>query len=194
MNNFIPHYFQASNSAEARGATVTGQPLTSTMDSAPLNLANAPHTTITSSLSPPAPTTKRQPVVTYPQRPSRWARIADRLRLEYYRYQVTIGIYSIQGFELYITNGFFLVVFGLLIWTILFYFPSLLYHKLARLDWLLTGRDVTLKPVTLPVSNSLIRSPQYCFAEHLDWINDLNLSSCASQLRECVVNSFHENL
>ena len=64
----------------------------------------------------------------------------DRVRLEYYRYEVTFGLYVMTPGEKFVANTFVLVVLSLLAWA-LFYFPSLLYAKLFRLLWLLTGES-----------------------------------------------------
>lgn len=68
-------------------------------------------------------------------------RFADRVRLEYYRYEVTYGIYPMTPGEKLVANTFVIVVLSLLLWASLFYFPSLLYRKLSRLIWLLTGHS-----------------------------------------------------
>lgn len=68
-------------------------------------------------------------------------RFMDRVRLEYYRYEVTYGIYPMTPGEKAVANTFVVVVLSLLLWTALFYFPSLLYRKLSRLIWLLTGHS-----------------------------------------------------
>lgn len=68
-------------------------------------------------------------------------RSIDRIRLEYYRYEVTYGIYTLTPGEKAVANAFVGVVLLLLIWTTLFYFPPLLYRKLSRLIWLLTGHS-----------------------------------------------------
>jgi hypothetical protein len=43
--------------------------------------------------------------------------------------------------EKLVTNSFVVVALSLLLWALLLYFPSLLYHKLTRLVWLLTGHS-----------------------------------------------------
>jgi hypothetical protein len=40
-----------------------------------------------------------------------------------------------------VANTFVVVVLSLLFWALVLYFPSLLYHKLSRLVWLLTGHS-----------------------------------------------------
>jgi hypothetical protein len=64
----------------------------------------------------------------------------DRIWLEYYRYEVTFGLYVMTPGEKFVANTFVLVVLSLLAWA-LFYFPSLLYTKHFRLLWLLTGHS-----------------------------------------------------
>jgi hypothetical protein len=68
-------------------------------------------------------------------------RATDRVRLEYYRYEVTFGLYVMTPGEKLVANTFVLVVLALLFWASLVYFPALLYHKLSRLVWLLTGQS-----------------------------------------------------
>lgn len=68
-------------------------------------------------------------------------RITDRIRLEYYRYEVTFGLYVMTPGEKLAANTFVMVVMSLLLWALLLYFPSLLYNKLSRLVWLLTGQS-----------------------------------------------------
>lgn len=68
-------------------------------------------------------------------------RFFDRARLEYYRYEVTFGLYVMTPAEKLVANSFVFVVFYLLFWGLLLYFPSLLYQKLRRLVWLLTGHS-----------------------------------------------------
>ncbi|KAL4931977.1 serine palmitoyltransferase small subunit family protein [Aspergillus undulatus] len=68
-------------------------------------------------------------------------RTTDRVRLEYYRYEVTFGLYVMTPGEKLVANTFVLVVLSLLFWALLVYFPALLYQKLSRLVWLLTGQS-----------------------------------------------------
>lgn len=68
-------------------------------------------------------------------------RMADRVWIEYYRYQVTFGLYVMTSTEKLAANTFVMVVLSLMFWSLLLYFPSLLYHKLSRLVWLLTGHS-----------------------------------------------------
>ncbi|KAE8406806.1 hypothetical protein BDV37DRAFT_242040 [Aspergillus pseudonomiae] len=68
-------------------------------------------------------------------------RFADRIRLEYYRYEVTFGLYVMTPGEKLVANSFVMVVLSLLFWALLLYFPTLLYQKLTRLVWLLTGHS-----------------------------------------------------
>ncbi|KAJ5166017.1 hypothetical protein N7492_006313 [Penicillium capsulatum] len=68
-------------------------------------------------------------------------RLVDRVRLEYYRYEVTFGLYVMTPSEKCVANSFVLVVLTLLLWALLLYFPSLLWDKLSRVSWLLTGRS-----------------------------------------------------
>lgn len=68
-------------------------------------------------------------------------RMTDRVWIEYYRYQVTFGLYVMTSTEKLAANTFVVVVLSLMLWALLLYFPSLLYHKLSRLVWLLTGHS-----------------------------------------------------
>jgi Small subunit of serine palmitoyltransferase-like len=75
------------------------------------------------------------------QRSGPFKRLFDRVRLEYYRYEVTFGIYVMTPGEKLVANTFVIVSLSLLIWALLLYFPSLFYQKLSRLIWLLTGQS-----------------------------------------------------
>jgi hypothetical protein len=68
-------------------------------------------------------------------------RAIDRVHLEYYRYEVTFGIYVLTPGEKLAANTFVMVFMTLLLWALLLYFPALLYNKLSRLVWLLTGHS-----------------------------------------------------
>lgn len=89
-------------------------------------------------------------------------RAVDRVNLEYYRYQVTFGLYVMTPGEKLVANSFVIVVLSLLFWALLLYFPSLLYQKLTRLVWLLTGHSSTemgaalgiLEPHVSPASSA----------------------------------------
>lgn len=80
---------------------------------------------------------------TAPRNQSRnpFQRFVDRVRLEYYRYEVTFGLYVMTPSEKLVANTFVIVVLSLLLWALLLYFPQLLYQKLTRLVWLLTGHS-----------------------------------------------------
>lgn len=75
------------------------------------------------------------------RRPNALQRVIDRVGLEYYRYEVTYGVYTMTPGEKIVANTFVTVVLSLLLWTLLFYCPALLYHKLGHLEWLLTGQS-----------------------------------------------------
>jgi hypothetical protein len=75
------------------------------------------------------------------QRRGPLGRVVDRVRLEYYRYEVTFGLYVMTPSDKCVVNTFVVVVLTLLLWALLLYFPSLLYQKLSRLVWLLTGHS-----------------------------------------------------
>lgn len=68
-------------------------------------------------------------------------RIVDHIQLGYYRYEVTFGLYVMTRGEKLVANTFVIVVLSLLFWALVLYFPSLLYQKLSRLVWLLTGHS-----------------------------------------------------
>lgn len=72
---------------------------------------------------------------------SPFQRVVDRVRLEYYRYEVTFGLYVMTPSEKCATNTFVLVVLSLLLWALLLYFPALLFHNLTRAVWLVTGHS-----------------------------------------------------
>lgn len=74
-------------------------------------------------------------------------RIVDRVRLEYYRYEVTFGLYVMTPSEKCVANTFVLVFLSLLLWALLLYFPPLLFHKLTRAIWLVTGRSEEVSAV-----------------------------------------------
>lgn len=167
MDGFIFHY---SNSTEAKAPTAISPQLAPSRNSIALNHTNTPLPTIILPLSPPAGyAAKGQLATAYPQKHNLLKQSIDRLKLEYYRYEVTLGVYTMTFCEKCVMNGFVMIVLGLMIWGIFLYFPSLIYNKLSRLDWLLTGRDVTSSNATLPLSNPLIRSQQHCFTERLYW-------------------------
>ncbi|KAJ5894660.1 hypothetical protein N7495_006351 [Penicillium taxi] len=73
-------------------------------------------------------------------------RIVDRVRLEYYRYEVTFGLYVLTPNEKWVANTFVIVVLGLLLWGML-YFPALLFDKLGNFAWVLTGQTHTSEQV-----------------------------------------------
>lgn len=68
-------------------------------------------------------------------------RLVDRVCLEYYRYEVTFGVYIMSPGEKFVANTFVLVLLSLLLWATLLYLPPLLFSKLGRLVWLLTGHS-----------------------------------------------------
>lgn len=77
----------------------------------------------------------------YVSHPSRLKRSLEHLRVAYYRYEVTYGLYVMSPGEKLVTNTFVLVCLSLLGWALFWYFPALLYAKMGRLGWILTGRD-----------------------------------------------------
>jgi uncharacterized membrane protein len=63
-----------------------------------------------------------------------------RVQLEYYRYEVTFGLYVLTPNEKIVANAFVLVSLALFFWALL-YLPSMLYNKAGGLVWLLTGHS-----------------------------------------------------
>ncbi|KAJ5537078.1 hypothetical protein N7513_010264 [Penicillium frequentans] len=82
-----------------------------------------------------------KPNVLHKRRRNPFQRLVDCVRLGYYRYEVTFGLYVMTWTEKCVANIIVLTVLGLLLWALAFYFPSILYHKLTRLAWLLTGHS-----------------------------------------------------
>ncbi|KAJ5780065.1 hypothetical protein N7457_005225 [Penicillium paradoxum] len=58
-------------------------------------------------------------------------RLVDRVRLEYYRYEVTFGLYVMTPREKFVVNSVVSVCIALLLWALLQYFPSLLHRKVV---------------------------------------------------------------
>ncbi|PYI02781.1 hypothetical protein BO78DRAFT_214058 [Aspergillus sclerotiicarbonarius CBS 121057] len=85
-------------------------------------------------------------------------RFADRILLEYYRYEVTFGLYVMTPGEKLVANTFVMVVLSLLFWALLVYFPALLYQKLSRLVWLLTGHSGEEMSAALGILDSHVNS------------------------------------
>ncbi|CAK46737.1 hypothetical protein CBS63078_9622 [Aspergillus niger] len=85
-------------------------------------------------------------------------RSVDRIRLEYYRYEVTFGLYVMTPGEKLVANTFVMVVLSLLFWALLVYFPALLYQKLSRLVWLLTGHSSEEMGAALGILDSHVNS------------------------------------
>ncbi|KAI9039610.1 serine palmitoyltransferase small subunit family protein [Aspergillus affinis] len=85
-------------------------------------------------------------------------RCLDRVCLEYYRYEVTFGLYVMTPAEKLVANTFVMVVFSLLFWALLLYFPSLLYQKLSRLVWLLTGHSSSEMGAALGILDTHVSS------------------------------------
>jgi hypothetical protein len=146
----------AATATATTSATATNGPAaTSSSSSATLSpsLSSLSHRAVSSSAAKRA-VVKRVSVV---------RRLVDRVRLEYYRYEVTFGLYVMSPGEKLVANGFVAVVVALLAWALLVYMPPLLYHKLSRLVWLLTGHSgdsaAAAQPLVWPVSvfNSSLR-------------------------------------
>jgi len=63
------------------------------------------------------------------------------LRLEYYRYEVTFGLYVMTATEKIVANTFVITSLLLLCWALWLYFPSLIFRKSIHFVWLLTGHE-----------------------------------------------------
>lgn len=61
------------------------------------------------------------------------------LKLEYYRYEVTLGLYVMTPTEKIVANTFVVTSLLLICWALLLYFPSLIYRKFIHVVWILTG-------------------------------------------------------
>ena len=61
------------------------------------------------------------------------------LRVEYYRYEVTFGLYVMTATEKIVANTFVITSLLLLCWALWLYFPSLIYRKFIHVVWILTG-------------------------------------------------------
>ncbi|QKX57857.1 uncharacterized protein TRUGW13939_04977 [Talaromyces rugulosus] len=68
-------------------------------------------------------------------------RLVDWICLEYYRYEVTFGVYVMSPGEKFVANTLVLFSLSLLLWTSLLHLPPLLLSKVGRLLWLLTGHS-----------------------------------------------------
>ncbi|KAK2787618.1 hypothetical protein FQN51_003113 [Onygenales sp. PD_10] len=75
------------------------------------------------------------------RRPNIFRRIRNRVWLAYYRYEVTFGVYVMQPEEKIVANSFVAVCLALLVWALCWVFPALVFEKVGRLLWLLTGMD-----------------------------------------------------
>ncbi|PYH98480.1 hypothetical protein BO71DRAFT_49921 [Aspergillus ellipticus CBS 707.79] len=85
-------------------------------------------------------------------------RCADRISLEYYRYEVTFGLYVMTPAEKLVANAFVIIVLSLLFWALLVYFPALLYQKISRVVWLLTGHSSEEMGAALGIVDSHVNS------------------------------------
>jgi hypothetical protein len=68
-------------------------------------------------------------------------RLVDWVCLEYYRYEVTFGVYMMSPGEKFVANTLVLFSLSLLLWASLLYLSHLLLSKADRLVWLLTGHS-----------------------------------------------------
>lgn len=93
-------------------------------------------------------------------------RFIDRVRLEYYRYEVTFGLYVMTPGEKLVANTFVFVVLSLLFWALLLYFPTLLYQKLSRLVWLLTGHSGEEMGAVLGILDTHVNAMPNTYSEH----------------------------
>ncbi|KAE8555330.1 hypothetical protein EYB25_000025 [Talaromyces marneffei] len=83
-------------------------------------------------------------------------RCIDHICLQYYRYEVTFGVYVMTPGEKCVANAFVLVFLSLLIWASLLYFPQLLFRKIGRMVWLLTGHSEYDQSYISPATASAI--------------------------------------
>ncbi|EEH35568.1 hypothetical protein PAAG_06615 [Paracoccidioides lutzii Pb01] len=86
------------------------------------------------------------------RQPNILKRLSNRLQLAYYRYEVTYGIYVMTPEEKFVANSFLLVFLSLLVWALFLYFPPLLFQKLSRLVWILTGTDGVKESITVSLT------------------------------------------
>lgn len=87
-------------------------------------------------------TANSTPAVSYSKQHRNIAlRFVDWVCLEYYRYEVTFGIYVMSPGEKFVANTFVFVFLSLLLWATLLYLPPLLFSKIGRLVWILTGHS-----------------------------------------------------
>ncbi|EEH20373.1 hypothetical protein PABG_02632 [Paracoccidioides brasiliensis Pb03] len=118
-----------------------------------------PMTTRTYPYAPPIsdPASRRR-------QPNILKRLSNRLQLAYYRYEVTYGIYVMTPEEKFVANSFLLVFLSLLVWALFLYFPPLLFQKLSRLVWILTGTDGVKESiaVSLTLANATGASTGNC--------------------------------
>ncbi|OKL57592.1 hypothetical protein UA08_06954 [Talaromyces atroroseus] len=77
-------------------------------------------------------------------------RCLDRLFLEYYRYEVTFGVYVMTPGEKFVANAFVFVALTLLIWAVLLYFPQHLFRNIGRFVWILTGHSEDVAALFAP--------------------------------------------
>lgn len=117
-----------------------------------------------SSTMGPSPTGTSQLAMT-PRR-NAIQRFIDRVRLEYYRYEVTFGLYVMTPGEKLVANTFVFVVLSLLFWALLLYFPTLLYQKLSRLVWLLTGHSGEEMGAVLGILDTHVNTMPSTYPEH----------------------------
>ncbi|KAK2808008.1 hypothetical protein FQN50_005090 [Emmonsiellopsis sp. PD_5] len=75
------------------------------------------------------------------RRPNVFRRIRNRVCLAYYRYEVTYGVYVMTAEEKIVANSFVAICLALLVWGLCWVFPALVFEKVKRLLWLLTGMD-----------------------------------------------------
>ena len=88
-----------------------------------------------------SPMNASTPALLRNQQRNPFQRVVDLVRLQYYRYEVTFGLYVMTPSEKCVANTIVFIVLTLLAWALVLYFPALLYTKLSRMVWLLTGHS-----------------------------------------------------
>lgn len=68
-------------------------------------------------------------------------RLLDAIHLEYYRFEVTYGVYTMTFGEKVVTHVFLLSFFALFVWAVCVYFPAAIFKTIASLKWLFTGSN-----------------------------------------------------
>ncbi|KAK2745424.1 hypothetical protein FQN57_003767 [Myotisia sp. PD_48] len=97
----------------------------------------------------------------YLRKPGRLAQIQDRLKLVYYRYEVTYGVYGMTSGEKLVANTFVLAMISLFIWLLLVHFLPLSFRILHDLGWALMKSPMSELEIT-PSSLRSLNSSASC--------------------------------